>query len=167
MANSPIVGENLQLNLDIYFDGTDFTTDINEIENPIAGEWLLFDVENPSNISYLNAFIAYKSDNFTIRWVEGMLPSIRTFAAPHLKMQKQRVIEEVIQYIVDNRDLPTTDPNSTKIIFDNLKMLGNEDLTSKIDDVKAYVIIGKCWIQISIKSWNTPFAKVLPIGSNV
>lgn len=140
ISNCPTVGENSQLNITkTTTDPTVFT--IVDIPTPIDGVILKFDFKNPSATFYADSFIAYKTTNFNIQWLEGMPPSIKRLVAEHLFILKQKIIEETIQYVIDNSK-NETDPSSTFNIYNSLKTLGNNS-TYTSPDVKVYIMIGK------------------------
>lgn len=147
VSNSPIAGSNSQLNIEIVNDGTSAPNlIIHEILNPIDGQWLNFNGTNIHNITYLDAFIAYHNDYYRYQWLNGMAPSIRTFVGPHFQILKQKIIQDVIQAILDNNQLDLSDPNRNENLakmYSDLKNLGTETTHTAVSDVKVYVIIGK------------------------
>jgi hypothetical protein len=143
---SPVF-ENLQLNIvATNTGGAKPTYTINDINTSIPGEWISLDTTAPENTTYFDAFIAYSSTKYDNQWVDGMPPSIKKFVGQHLRMLKQLVIEETIQFIVTNREKPDTDPNKKQDLVDlyeSIRTLGNETTYTDLDDVKIYVVIGK------------------------
>lgn len=136
--------------------GCDYTTDISNkcagsinISNSVelSGSWLSIDATNPSKINFCDAFIKIIQDNHIYNFVTGMPSTIKPLLNDHLVTQKQRIIEDVIQYVINNR---STD-KIAKDIYDKLLLLANETTYDKIDPanlndifhVKAYVLIGK------------------------
>ncbi|XWV26493.1 putative ankyrin repeat protein [Tupanvirus soda lake] len=124
---------------------------IHNIPNGIAGEWLnlrLMDSlgprYDPHRIRYSEAFIGYQTGDYTFEWLSGMPPSIKRLAGQHLRTMKQRVIEETIQFIVNNKyvDPATQNPELLKL-YEDIRRLGNESTYTNLDDVKIYVVIGK------------------------
>ena len=186
VSNSPEPNDNLQINIIARRTATaDPEYELMEIPGAIAGEWLNVNARRSGQLTYLNAFIAYLKTSLLFYapgtpfvsnintgkqdWLDGMIPSIRRLAAPHLKMTKQRIVEEVVQYVIDNKDLDIKDPASTKIIFQKARALGNETTYTDVSDVKVYVVIAKLVdatlntiieraIRQSIDTWITNFA---------
>ncbi|AKI80216.1 ankyrin repeat-containing protein [Acanthamoeba polyphaga mimivirus] len=130
ISNSPNMTDNLQINIEN--DGT-----VKDIPDPIAGQWLSFDVNHPRGTSYFNAFIAYITGNFQFDKLNGMPSSVFKFLPEYLSFMKQQIIEEVVQFIVDNKD------TNAKKIYDELTDLGTQTSYQAIPDVKNYIIIGK------------------------
>ncbi|XWV25233.1 putative ankyrin repeat protein [Tupanvirus deep ocean] len=124
---------------------------IHNIPNGISGEWLnlrlvdpLGPRYNPRRIRYSEAFIGYQTGDYTFEWLNGMPPSIRRLVGKHLKMMKQRVIEETIQFIVNNKYVDPAVQNSELLkLYEDIRRLGNESTYTNMDDVKIYVVIGK------------------------
>jgi hypothetical protein len=151
ISNSPGPGNNSQLNIigTNTVNGPDFGTQ--EPPNSIAGEWL--NLRIPANIPYdpktqirySVAFIRFLYNHYQFEWLQGMPPSIKRSVGSHLKMIKQRIIENVIQLIVDNKHrVPPAIPDPELVkLYEDIRRLGNESTYTNIDDTKIYVIIGK------------------------
>lgn len=146
LSNSPNTGDNSQLN--IVSQGGVFL--IFPILDPIPGEWLDL-MGSPINVqlaNYYNAFIAYDDTPYTYDWLDGMPPSIRRLLNYHLRILKQQIIEETVQFIINNhaKDDPVRDPTKNielAKMFDELKTLGTEPTFADLDDVKVYIILAK------------------------
>ncbi len=148
VSNSPAVGNNSQLNIiAVNNGGPDYQ--ITPVGTNYDGEWLDLDIDNagnpynPSVITFYNAFIAYANQEYNFEWLDGMPPSIKRSCASHLKIIKQKVIEDTIQFIINNKFDPVgQDPELVKL-YEDIRRLGNESTYSNIDDVKIHIIIGK------------------------
>lgn len=159
ISNSPILGENRQLNITAMDDGTGKVgvLTINAVPNPISGQWLeskkiIDDVTKKADIyamTYNNAFIAYMNNILTFEWTDGMPPSIKSLAGKHFTIIKQQIIENVIQAIIDNKtygtsnDIPLTNVAEIRQMYENIRNLGNEETYADLPDVKIYIVIGK------------------------
>ncbi|ANB50514.1 putative ankyrin repeat protein [Powai lake megavirus] len=137
ISNSPFDGENSQLNIVAYDDNDTLVYDIEENINPISGTWLNFVIDKPENITYNNAFIAYIKNLYQYQWLNGMPPSIRNFMSKHLGILKIRIIEETVQYFMDQSS------SSTKNLFENIKQMGTETTYDNISDVVTYMVIAR------------------------
>lgn len=146
ISNSPTPGENLQINFTITKrEGMEPLVTVYNVK-AINGEWLNFDPNVPLNTTYFDAFIGYRKNDFVIdnkKWLDGMPPSIRELAGIHLRMMKQRIIEETLQYIIDYKDIDESNPLSTKKIYNRVKNLANEPTYSAVSEVKVYVVLAK------------------------
>ncbi|AYV85307.1 MAG: putative ankyrin repeat protein [Satyrvirus sp.] len=172
ISNCPSNGDNMQIN--ILYVAPDYS--IQEIPNPIEGQWINMDKSNI--IKYYDAFIAYLKIPIPINWLDGMPPSIRKLAGPYLRMMKQHVIQDTIQYIIDNKDVdPGTNPRSTRNLYEILQNLGSEP-TYTLEDVKIYVMVGKLLdsiinklleyaIRQSISTWIYNFVSGKPSLKNL
>ena len=150
----PLYARNVQINIAIDTSTYPSTYTISDVNIPIRGQWLNFDVTNkdrfitnPENATYFDAFIAYQSKPYEFNWLNGMAPSIRNLAGKHLTSLKQRIIEETIQLFVDNQAKKDTDntKNMDMVkLYNDIKTLGQDTTTYDIaSDIKVYVIIGK------------------------
>lgn len=139
ISNMPNNGDNSQLNIDL------ITSSFKEKDTAIEGQWIMpINRENPlSDICYDNAFIGIINKNYDYDELMGLSPSIKSIVAKYLKILKYRVIQDIIQYIANNRYKPINDPTSTTNIFDSIINLANNDPYNKINDVKVYIVIGK------------------------
>jgi ankyrin repeat protein len=178
VSNSPLPGDNSQLNITaINQAGMGPVYDVHPINTNYNGEWLDMQFNgpedksnpyDPSVIKFSEAFIAYIDTNYIFDWLNGMPPSIKKSIGPHLKRIKQKVIEETIQFIINNKYINANqDPDLVKL-YEDIRRLGNESTYTKIDDVKIYVVIGKLLDSIinrlleysvrqSISSWILSF----------
>jgi len=173
VSNSPVAGENLQINItaDANFNPSIIT--INDIPEAIEGEWLKFNPQDIDNTQYSDAFISYNHLDFQYEWLNGMPPSIRDLVAQHLRILKQKTIEDVIQYIIDNSQ--SGDPNANQDLvklYNNIRVLGNDKTYTKLaelDPTKIHIVIGKLLdtminklmeysIRQSISEWIYQFA---------
>ena len=147
ISNSPLPGENLQINFVATNRDPLIKIDYTVYPKPsISGEWLIFDPNNANNIFYRDAFIGYKKQEINIDYLTGMPSSIKQFLGKYLNKLKQQIIQAIIQQSVDNNVLNDTDVNKNEELenlFKNLKKLANETTPTVLDDVKVYVIIGK------------------------
>lgn len=148
MSNSPTAGKNTQLNITVTVTppNPNLIYSINDIPVAISGEWLKLNIDTPERTSYFNAFIAYIGNNYSYKWLDGMPASIRKLAGKHLRMLKQRIIEETIQHIINNNALPDTSAQKNQDLvnlYNEIKNLGNETTFTELDDVKINVVIGK------------------------
>lgn len=173
-SNCPIVGQNSQLNITASNTlATNPAYTINDIDIGIAGEWLQVDTQRPKFSFYLNAFIGYSTTKYDLKstkWLNGMPPSIRQLAGQHLKIIKQRIIEDTIQTIFNNKNKYVSPANQDITnLYNSIKMLGNESTYLNLDDAKIYVVIGKLIdailnklleysIRQSISTWIYEFA---------
>ncbi|AGF85424.1 repeat protein [Moumouvirus goulette] len=138
VSNSPFDGDNLQLNTIAYDQGNDTPIfDIMEIMNPIKGTWLNFLPDNPTQITYHDAFIAYIIDYYRYQWLNGMPASIRNFLPMYTKMIKQRIIEEVVQYFVND-----TSTDAQKI-RDEIQRINSGNNLAEISNVASYTAVAK------------------------
>lgn len=139
ISNMPNDGDNSQLNIDLARNS------FKEKETSIEGQWITStNVENPlSDIQYYNAFIGIIYHNYNYNELTGLAPSIKTIVAKYLKILKYHIIQDIIQYIVNNRYKPTNDPMSTANIFDSIMNLANNNPYNNMNDVKVYIVIGK------------------------
>ena len=122
ISNSPNTGDNLQVN---YGAAGIVEVDAN------SGKWLNVS-EVARDISYFDAFIGYKKRNIAFEWPSGMPASIRSLVSTHLFMMKQRIIENIVQYVVDNP-------------LENILTGISEpaDLTPELKSIRETVIIAK------------------------
>nr|AEX62909.1 putative ankyrin repeat protein [Moumouvirus Monve] len=138
ISNSPFDGENLQLNTIAYDQGNGTPIfDIEPIINPIQGAWLNFLENNPSQITYHDAFIAYIVDYFRYQWLNGMPASIRNFLPRYTKMIKQRIVEEVVQYFVNDT---STDAQNLR---DEIQRVNPGNNLAELSNVASYAAIAK------------------------
>ncbi|BCS83054.1 putative ankyrin repeat protein [Cotonvirus japonicus] len=138
LSNSPLPGENTQLNITVNDDGTgNLMYNIIDINNPINGRWLNFDKNDFDNTDYLDAFIAYFNKKYQLEWKNGMPPSIYKMVNNHLGILKQKIVEDVIQYIINNKN------DSTKELYMKINDLGTQKIFNNIGEVKNYIVIGK------------------------
>ncbi|AEQ33265.1 ankyrin repeat protein [Megavirus chiliensis] len=137
VSNSPFDGENSQLNMVAYNDNDTIVYDIEENINPISGTWLNFLIDKPENTTYNNAFIAYIKDLYQYKWVNGMPPSIRNFLSKHLGVLKIRIIEETVQYFLDQSS------SGTKNLLENIKQMGTGTTYDNVSDVVTYMVIAR------------------------
>jgi ankyrin repeat protein len=153
-SNSPNAGDNMQLNIVVNPNQEAPTAvlplpptyNIQDIPEPIPGEWLNFDTNKPENITYKDAYIAYATTKYRIKRKEAMLPSIRELIIYHFKILKQKIIQEVIQYIANIRHSGPEYPAYSKELeelYNNLPGLEGVYVDPNLNEVKAYVIIGK------------------------
>lgn len=117
----------------------------------IEGEWINFDpVDSPlraTNIKFHDAFIKFSQTAYPLDliWTTGMPPSIKSFLDDHLIMQKQRIIEIIIQHIIDTKDTTSKDTYdklltlATEFTYDEI----NKTSVNDIIHTKAYCLIGK------------------------
>lgn len=151
ISNSPAAGQNLQINIIATNNGgADPVYIINRIPTSINGSWLDLRINNrnnsynPSKTRFADAFISYEPLEYIYDWLVGMPPSIRQLASNHLSMLKQRIIEETIQKIVNNKYAvgAAQDPDLLQI-YDDIRNLGSDRQYGNVDESKIYVIIGK------------------------
>ena len=136
-SNSPIPPNNLQINIttNVNAAGNIQSYNIQNIPQPISGEWLQFDTKrNKSQYfdtksgTYFDAFIAYNSAIYSYQWLNGMPPSIKQLIGTHLLILKQRIVEETIQYIINNKNKPNTEASKEQYLVDlyeSIRVLGN------------------------------------------
>lgn len=181
ISNAPVADSNSQLNIEIINGTLNPTYTIREINSSISGQWLNFNVDNVSRSTYLDGFISYRNRNYSYQWLNGMPPSIKRLIGPHFRILKQRIIEEVIQVIIDNYALdPTNAVRDADLVnlYDNLSNLSTETTHTAISDVKIYVIIGKLVdaiinklfeyaVRSSISNWIYSFSSTNPSYSNL
>lgn len=180
ISNSPAAGDNLQIN--IIASNNDPIADpeygIVDIPNGIAGQWLNFDASDPDNTTYYNSFIGYSGNDFVLNWLSGMPASIRSLAGRHLILTKQKIVENTLQYVIDNRDLDASDPKSTREIFDTIKNIGIEEPFIETNDVRIYVVIAKLvdqtlnrllnyTIRQSVSNWIYQYISTMPQYANL
>jgi chorismate mutase len=96
-------------------------------------------LDSTKNMTYYNAFIGYQDGIGSINYLEGMPASIRKLMSPYLLMQKQKVIQETMQYIIDSR---FTDQAAGKI-YSDLTKLASEMEYSNLPNAKLYVVLGR------------------------
>lgn len=171
LSNSPNIGDNLQINL--VFDAATGKYAQTYPLDTIEGEILNINIGKTLQVGYQNGFIGFDGPTVNFDWTLGMLPSIKTFLGEHLRIIKQKIIQDVIQSIINNRAMDPAnvayDPKLSEM-YDALNGLGNETTYDKIDKVKIYIIIGKVadsllngFIQYSIKksiaNWILSYAK--------
>uniref|UniRef100_A0A6G6AB10 Ankyrin repeat-containing protein n=1 Tax=Borely moumouvirus TaxID=2712067 RepID=A0A6G6AB10_9VIRU len=138
VSNSPFDGENLQLNVIAYDQGNGTPVfDLEPIINPITGTWLNFTPDNPSQITYHDAFIAYIIDYYRYQWLNGMPPSIRNFLPRYARMIKQRIIEEVVQYFVNDTSVDAQN------LRDEIQSINPGNNLAEISNVASYITIAK------------------------
>lgn len=155
-SDSPIAGENSQLNVRLIDNGIDAdpTVAIAPIPNPIEGEWVVFSTkktteENIDKIRYFDAFIAYMNSQYQFQWTDGMPPSIRTLAGKHFRILKQQIIQDVTQTVINNYEYGSNAPitidnlDGLKKMYDDIKNLGNESTYADLPNVKIYIVIAK------------------------
>lgn len=149
LSNSPQIGANTQLNIRAINTAVGPDYRIRQINTNYDGEWLDVQMNNqeavydPSVIKFSEAFIAYINRRYNFDWLNGMPPSIKMSVGPYLKIIKQKVIEETIQFIINNKHTDADqDPELVKI-YEDIRRLGNESTYTNIDDVKIHIVIGK------------------------
>lgn len=109
-----------------------------------SGKWLTI---NSNEINFCDASIQFIGDDYTFNLVAGISIADKSLLNNHLVIQKQHIVEDIIQYVIDNR---SKDEIATEI-YDKLLILANETTYDKIDSndindmfhVKAYILIGK------------------------
>ena len=147
ISNSPFAGNNNQAisaTITINKAGiptTDYYIYMNK--TALSGEWLDFQPNRLDNVVFGDAFIDYSDMNYEFEWLTGMPPSIRNLLASYAKFVKQKIIQNVIQYVEDNKSLIVGTPNSTQELYQILENLGNESTYFKLSNVKIYVVLGK------------------------
>ena len=127
-SNSPIIGDNYQINIEIIPGAP--TYQFNDIV-PIIGQIL------SNGYQFLDGFIGFNSVAYVLTLTNGMPPSIRSLLPDHLLIVKQRIIQTLIQYIIDNN---TT---TTKDLYEKINKLGTDNTFNAVSQVKNYVVIGK------------------------
>ena len=135
----PPLGTNSTMGLNsqsvVYYDSPTYY--INGKPPAIEGEWLGFPSPNLPIIQFKDAFIKWKKINYIIPQLSSAPDIIFPYIGPHLKLQKQRIIELVVQHIVD------TQLTTSKDIYDKLKILANEHTFDKVPDVKIYCVVAQ------------------------
>lgn len=170
LSNFPKSGDNSQLNITAIDknDVPEYT--VHPITNAIAGPWL-------QKGSFADAFIAYNSADYTFNWADGMPPSIKSYLDRHFLMLKQKIIEDIIRYIIDNYYKTVKRNEDLVNLYNDLKSLGTET-DDKLSDVKVYIVIGKLvdallnkifeyTVKQSISTWIRGFVVSNPSYSNL
>ena len=164
-SNLPTIGQNYQINMIKKNNGSIVIT---KDFSPIAGKWLNIDYKNPSKSLYADALINYTEKKYVFDKTQGMPVSIKSFAGPYIKNMKQIIIQDIIQYIIDEYAKAKGNKEIVKM-YDQLKSLANENTYNDISNIKVYIIIGQLAdaiinrlldysIRQSITSWIYSFA---------
>ena len=142
ISDLPIRGKNYQLNIYKNVVTNDFH-DVDEI-HPIAGQWLDIDLNNLDEISYANASIGYTINDYPYNELNGMPPAIKSFIGPYIKNIKLIIIENIIQYVIDQHAEPSGHGEKKIVdLYNKLSVLANENTYIDVSNVKIYVIIGQ------------------------
>ena len=122
----------------IYYKSASTTYAINNAPPFVPGEWLKFRIPKVfDTIRFKDAFIRWQASYYVIPQLSIAPDIIFPYIGPHLKLQKQRIIELVVQHIVD------TQLTTSKDIYDKLKILANEHTFDKVPDVKIYCVVAQ------------------------
>lgn len=132
-------GQNFQLNIteDRYGD-----MKIIKDFNRIAGKWLNVNYKKLNRTKYADALIKYTEKEFILDKTRGMPLSIKSLVGYYLKNKKQIIIQDIIQYIINQSTINTGDKELVKM-YNDIKLLANENTYDNVSDVKVYVIIGQ------------------------
>ena len=167
----PGLGLNLQRNFEVQNNGIAIPDPVYILQETksITGKWLNMDlVSGPLPlVTFFEGFISYQDKDVPIGYPNSIAPSIKSSASSHLKIIKSDIIQDVLQYIVDNYQ-SRTNADLVKMYDDVLK-LANENTYTNIDHVKVYVIVAKLLdnimnnlmeytIRQAISSWILGFA---------
>uniref|UniRef100_A0A6C0LSR1 Ankyrin repeat protein n=1 Tax=viral metagenome TaxID=1070528 RepID=A0A6C0LSR1_9ZZZZ len=110
---------------------------VNVSKQSIEGDFLKWDV-NVNDIKFDNAFIAFSDQAYIFDRLNGMPPAIKNGLGDYLQILKQKIVQNTIQYVINNR----YDGADIANLYNNLKDFGGEK-TYNVNDVKIFCIIGK------------------------
>lgn len=109
---------------------------INSAGRAVPGEWFNF-VTPATEIKLQDAFIRWVGTAYTIESLPGAPDIIFPLIDTHLQLQKQRIIELVVQHIVTTKD------STSKEIYDEIKTLANDQTFDRVPDTKIYVVVAQ------------------------